>query len=215
MEIIRKTTMDAWKAALTHIMERGEDFNDHDSRVCREILNLTLAIESPERDFEKPIDYMQNFKFVYPTKEELASIILSKDASAVYEFSYGPRIFNFMGQKDQINDFIIPVLKKYPLSRRAVICLFNPLTDMDVFSKNIPSLMFVHFKIKDKKLDATFFIRSNDFFIGWPGNIYQLHTLQKYVANQLNMPAGSLTTISSSAHIFHEHFEMIKEVIRK
>ncbi len=215
MEIIETTTLQAWKSALSHIKSSGEDFIDHDDRTCREVLNLNITVNDPKKDFEKPIDMMQEFEWVYPAKEELSSIILNKTPSAAYEYTYGPRIFNYANQIDQINSFIIPLLKKDPSSRRAILSLFNPVTDSNNVSKNMTSLLFIYFKIKNNKLELTCFIRSNDFFIGWPGNIYQIFVLQKYTAEKLNIDTGALTTISCSAHIFHEHFEYIDSIIKK
>ncbi|MFA5797382.1 MAG: thymidylate synthase [Candidatus Woesearchaeota archaeon] len=215
MELTEKTTMQAWKAALNYISTEGEDFIDHEQRVCREILNLCVVITDPTSDFEKPIDAMRSFDLVYPSTDELAAIIFSKDSSNMFEYSYGPRMFNYLGQKDQINDFIIPLLRKDPSSRRGVVSLFNPVKDLDIHSKNIPSLMFIAFKIKKGALHITCFIRSNDFFIGWPGNIYQIAILQRFVAEKLAVSIGSLTTISSSAHLFHEHFDMIAHILKK
>ncbi|MGV8141947.1 MAG: thymidylate synthase [Candidatus Woesearchaeota archaeon] len=211
--INEKTCIESWKKALRRVIDEGEDFIDTDKRQCREILNLVIAIENPEKDYEKLIDALKKFEWVYPTTEELSSIILNKENLAMYEFSYGPRIFNFLGKKDQVHDFIIPLLKNDPNSRRAIISLFNPQTDSDVLNKNIPSLMLIHFKIKGDKLNCTCVIRSNDIFIGWPGNIYQIYLLQKYVAEKLNVKTGMLSTISCSAHIFHEHFDNVKKVI--
>jgi thymidylate synthase len=156
---------------------------------------------------------MKQFEWIYPTVEELSTIMFNKEDLAIYEYSYGHRIFNFMDKKDQINDYVIPLLKSDPNSRRAVISLSNPATDSDILNKNVPSLMFIHFKIKDDKLNCTCFIRSNDFFIGWPGNIYQIYLLQKYVSDKLNIKIGMLSTVSCSAHIFHEHFENVKKII--
>lgn len=214
MEIKEKSVLDAWKKSLSYVMDNGDDFVDKDGRTCREILNLIVIIESPEKDYEKPIDMMQQFEWVYPSKEELETIMLSKEQPASYEFSYGPRIFNFKG-KDQINDFIIPLLKKDPSSRRAMITLFDPSIDSNLLSKNIPSLTYIYFKIKENKLNITCGIRSNDLFIGWPGNIYQITILQKHVAELLGLSLGSLTMISGSAHIFQENFEMISGFIKK
>ena len=213
MIINANTCIEAWKKSLKYIIDEGEDFTDNDNRVCRETLNLVVNIEQPELDNDKVIDLMKQFEWIYPTIEELSAIMFNKEYHVIYEFSYGPRIFNFLGQKDQINDFIIPILKTNPNSRRAVISLFNPYTDSDIMNSNIPSLMFIHFKIKNNKLNCTFFIRSNDFFIGWPGNIYQIYLLQKYVADKLNIKTGVLTTISCSAHVFHEHFDNIKKIL--
>jgi len=205
--------VDAWKKALKHIIDSGKDFTDTDTRQCREVLNLVVNIEHPDEDYDSVMDIMKKFNWIYPTSEELSTIIFNKEDLAIYEFSYGPRIFNYFGKKDQINDFIIPLLKGSPNSRRAVISLFNPYTDSDVMNKNIPSLMFIHFKISDKRLNCTCFIRSNDFFIGWPGNIYQIYMLQKYVADKLGIDTGMSSTISCSAHVFHEHFENIKKIV--
>lgn len=214
MELIGKNVLDAWKKALKYIFDNGADFEDQDSRLCREILNLTVVVSNPEDDYDKPIDIMSQFDWVYPSKEELSSIIMNKEESAAFEFTYGSRIYNFRG-KNQISDFIIPLLKKDPSSRRAIITLYDPAKDSNVISKNIPSLMFIHFKIIEKRLDLTCYIRSNDFFIGWPGNIYQLFALHKFVSEQLSLELGSLTTISSSAHIFHEHFDVIQRILVK
>jgi thymidylate synthase (methanogen type) len=213
MIITEKTAVEAWKKSLKHIVDEGSDFIDTDNRQCREVLNLVVNIEQPEKDYDKIIDVMKQFEWIYPTGEELSTIMFNKEDLAIYEFSYGPRIFNFLEKKDQINNFVIPLLKNDPNSRRAVISLFNPYTDSDVLNKNVPSLMFIHFKIKDHRLNCTCFIRSNDFFIGWPGNIYQIYLLQKYVADKLNIKTGILTTISCSAHVFHEHFEHVDRVI--
>jgi thymidylate synthase len=215
MEIIEKNALDAWKASLRYIMNNGQDFKDRDDRMCRECLNFIITIEHPEADFEAPIDVMNTFDFIYPTKEELSSIILNKEELATYEYSYGPRIFNFQNAIDQIHNFIIPLLKKEPMSRRGIVSLFNPATDSHFLSKNIPSLLFIYFKIRDGKLHVSCFIRSNDFFIGWPGNIYQIFVLQKYVSEKLGIPTGTLNTISCSGHVFHEHFEMIEKIIKE
>jgi thymidylate synthase len=215
MEIIEKTYLDAWKKALKYIIDFGTDFTDKDGRVCREVINMTVTIEDADADYEAPIDIMQQFEWIYPTKEELSSIILNREELATYQFSYGPRIFNYQKNKDQINDFIIPLLKKDPATRRAVVSLYNPTTDSNVLSKEIPSIMFMHFKLKNNQLNLTCFIRSNDFFIGWPGNIYQIFMLHRYVADKLLVKMGSLTTMSCSAHAFSEHFEMINKVLQK
>jgi len=212
MNIEEKTCIDAWKKSLNYIIDNGIDFVDLDKRQCREVLNLIVTITEPEKDNDKLIDLMKRFEWIYPSCEELTAVMFNKEDSATYEYSYGPRIFNFFGKKDQVNDFVIPLLKNDRNSRRAIISLFNPSSDSEILNKNIPSLMLIHFKIIENKLNCTCVIRSNDCFIGWPGNIYQIYSLQKYVAEKINIETGSIATISCSAHIFHEHFENIKDI---
>jgi len=215
MEIIKKNALDAWKESLREIIQKGKDFKDREDRVCREILNMAITVEIPEQSINLPINFMKNIdKWVYPSKEELESIMLDKNTSNLYKYTYGPRIFNFQSQKNQVEEFIIPLLKKDQDSRRALIVLYDPLNDSRIENKDIPSLALIYFKIKNKKLNITCFIRSNDMFIGWPANVYQIFTLQKLVAESLSVKTGSITTFSASAHVFEEHFEDVQELIK-
>jgi thymidylate synthase len=215
MEIIKETVMEVWKAALSHILEEGTDFKDRENRMCREVLNLTLTITNPKNRIDAPMEVMnRSEKWVYPSKEEISGIMLQNKTSTIYEYTYGPRIFNFQNQKNQIADFVIPLLKKDPTSRRAVVILYEPVKDSKIENKNIPSLILIYFKIKEHRLYSTCFIRSNDLFVGWPANIFQINTLQEYLAEKLQLDIGELTTFSASAHIFEEHFDDIKEIIK-
>ncbi|MFH1505775.1 MAG: thymidylate synthase [archaeon] len=215
VEIKKPNTMEGWKAVLKHILNNGVDFVDRDERKCREVLNLIIVIEDPSKDSKKPVEIMNSFdKWVYPSLEEIEQIIFTKQPSATYGHStYGPRIFNFGKVLNQIDNFAIPLLKDNPTSRRALVCVYNPLEDSNITSKEVISLTHVYFKVQGGKLHTTFFIRSNDCFMGWPVNLFQMHALQCYVADNLGMPTGSLTTISASAHIFEDNFETIKKVI--
>jgi thymidylate synthase len=214
MEIIENSAIDSWKSALKLIMEKGEDFVDQDKRLCRQILNLNVQITSLD-DIESPINLMKSFKdFVYPTKEELNDTVLNKRNASGYEYSYGSRLFNYRLVKNQIDHFIYPLLKQNPNTRRAIAVLYDPLTDSDTNKKTVPGLISVYFKINNSKLDLTVFIRSNDFFIGWPANLYQLHTLLQYLAEKLKISVGGITVFSTSAHVFQEHFDKINQIIK-
>lgn len=216
MEISELTAMDAWKAALDHIMHHGKDFQDKDNRTCKEVLNLSVCIQHPELSVDDPIDYLQNTnKWVYPSKDELISIIFNKDLDSMYEYTYGNRIFAYDGVLDQVNNYVIPLLRSKPSSRRATIMTMNPLEDLQLTNRNAPGLVSLHFKIEEKKLLLTSIIRSNDYFIGWPANVFQLVALQKYIAEQLDLQVGSLTTYSISAHVFEEYKKDIDEALSK
>ncbi len=215
MEIIAKNSISAWKKTLSAIMTKGDDFIDKEKRVCRELLNLILVIESSE-DVEEPVDVMRGFKdFVYPNKEEIKNIMLDKIGNSGYGFSYGQRLFNYKNMKNQMDNFIITVLKNNSSSRRAMAIIYDPSIDSDKNKKLIPSLISIHFKIFNSKLDITANIRSNDFFIGWPANVYQLNFLQKYVADKLSIDVGKITIFSNSAHVFQEHFDKINKIIEE
>lgn len=211
------STYKVWKKALRHVLEEGDVFEDEDGRVCKEVSNMALKIEDPETDIKKPINRLNSFdKWIYPSLDEIKNNILSKDSSIGYEYSYGNRILSYSGngeEKDQLNDFVIPLLKKNPNSRRAVINVWNPLVDSNFFKKEIPGVVSIDFKVRKGKLNVTELIRSNDLFYGWPANIYQIYCLQSFVSDKLNVDPGFLSTVSTSAHIFEEQFEYIEEVV--
>jgi thymidylate synthase len=213
MEINKKTTLDAWRTALSYLIRNGKEYIDHNDRKTKEILNLSIHIENPSDDITSPIKIMRKSdKWVYPPLEEIESIILLKNLAPTYSYSYGPRIFNHNGV-NQIDDFIIPLLKKDPMSRRAVVNIWNPLKDSNIYKKDVPGLMMIDFKLRDNKLHTTYFVRSNDIFFGWPANIYQIYTLIKYITKELNCEVGSITSFSTSAHIFEDQYEGINEIL--
>ncbi len=223
MEIKAKSIINGWKEGLNCILTKGVSLPDNDGRIFKELINMVVEIEDPLKEPDKPIDILNSFKkWVYPNKKELKNLIIEKEPTGIYGFTYGPRIFNFENKKDQIHSWVIPILKNSLNSRRAVVSLFNPLTDLDMSKDSVPSLMNLHFMIRENKLNLTLFIRSNEFFIGWPANIFQLACLYEYVADQLidgenydkSLKKGKITTISSSAHIYEENFDYVKEVLK-
>ena len=213
MEIIVDNVLNGWKATLSFIMKEGNEFVDRDKRVCKEVLNYLLIIKNTD-DISAPIDVMKGFKdFVYPNKEEIKGVMLNKVSASGYNYSYGQRLFNYRNVKNQIDKYVYPILKNDSNSRRGMTVLYDPLIDSFKDKKSVPGLISIYFKVNNSKLDITINIRSNDFFIGWPANVYQLSLLQKYVADKLNITTGKITVFSNSAHVFQEHFEKIRKVI--
>jgi len=214
MEISSDITISAWKSSLIYILKHGTDFVDENKRVCREVLNFLIEVENPEKDITKAVEALYRFKkWVYPSIDEIAEVIMSRKTIHTYSFSYGPRLFNFRGKINQIDDFIIPLLRKNNFSRRAIIIMWDPEKDSNPYKREVPALTSINFKIMNKKLNATAVVRSNDLFFGWPANFYQIFVLQEYVAKELGCKTGSLTTFSNSAHIFKDQFEDIQKVI--
>jgi thymidylate synthase len=212
MEIIGEKSEDVWKKALRHVHEKGKDFTDKDGRTCREVLNLCLTVKNTE-GITKPIETINSFRtWVYPPLDELKAIALSKKEIPGYYYNYGARAFNF-GAINQIDDYVIPLLKKDGTSRRASIVFYDPEKDSFLHKRDIPGMVMMGFNIREGKLNATALVRSNDLFFGWPANIYQTFVIQEYIAKELGCEKGSITTFSISAHIFEDQFDHVKKVI--
>ena len=214
MEINEETAEKAWVKALNLTLKKGRDFTDKDKRACREQMNLVIKVNKT-KDITDPIKKINSFeKWVYPPLEELKAIVLNKKEIPGYYYNYGARAFCFAGVINQIDDYIIPLLKKDKTSRRASIVFYNPEKDSFLHKKDVPAMIMMNFNIINDLVCVTSLVRSNDLFFGWPANIYQSHVLQDYISKKLGLKNGSLTTISISAHIFEDQFEYIKKLVK-
>lgn len=206
--IKKENVNEAWKNAMRYLLQEGIDFTDKDGRLCRECINLKIEIEKPYEDITKPIDLLSDSKdWVYPRIDEIANSTLTRKHNPGHIYVYGQRIFNFSETINQIDNFIIPLLRKDELSRRALVTLWDPKIDANIFNKEVPSVINLHFIVQDDKINVTATIRSLNLFFGFPANIYQIYLLQEYVAQRLNKNLGSINLFILSAHIFEERFD--------
>jgi len=212
MQIKGKTATEVWRKILEYILDNGKDCGDINGNKFREILNITAVIEDPE-NIITPIEILNRFnKWVYPSYKSIKASILGEEDPSEYYYNYGDRAFNFK-DINQINNYVIPLLKKNPASKRAVVMFYNPELDSFTNKKEIPGLVMVNFNIREGKIHTTMVLRSNDMFHGWTANIIQAYFLAEYIGKELNYPVGTISTHSISAHIFEEQFDDIKKVL--
>lgn len=214
--IIKSNAWDAWIEALKTIRESGVTYTDASGKEYQEIRNLMITIEKTTQGIFEPILHLsRSDKWVYPDLAEVAKVILQPESVSAYEYSYAKRLFSNIDNKNQIDDYVIPLLQKDPQSRRAVATLFDPSVDSNIKNKEIPSMLVFDFKIREQKLHIVCFIRSSDAFIGWPANVYQISVIQEYVAGKLKIPIGEITTVAVSAHVHTSHSSEIEKLLKK
>ncbi len=205
-----------WKKVLKYVKNNGNDFKDENNNVCREVLNVYLQFDNSD-DIHKPLIYLKSIKdWQYPSNELLYNSVFSKSKKG-FKYTIGNRIFNFSLKEDsidQIESFIIPLLKKTPYSRRAVVTLWNPILDSDFKSRSVPGMIALDFKLRNNKLNVTAIIRSSDLFFGLPANVFQIFLLQDYVSKKLKVDKGFIGVFCNSAHIFEYQFEHIEKLLK-
>lgn len=135
------------------------------------------------------------------------------DDGKVWRGAYGPRIRKWWEGRvdqtpyrhDQLNR-VVELLKMDPLSRRAVISIFDPTID-HAPGKDIPCNNWLHFVNRLGKLDLHVAIRSNDLMWGWSGiNAFEWSVLQEIVAHMLGVQVGRLHFSISSLHLYDKHW---------
>ncbi|MFP4403726.1 MAG: thymidylate synthase [Candidatus Woesearchaeota archaeon] len=208
-EIVSSNVIDAWKKSLRYIIDNGTDYNDT-KRDFRQVLNFNLIITNPVDDINYPIRFLSESDYwVYPSIDEIKNIILSKDKNPSYDFTYGQRLFNFSNKINQIDDYIIPLLKKDNFTRRGIVIFWDPNVDINTTTDQ-PGLLLCTFKIVDNKMNVTAIIRNNDFFVGFPATLYQINLLQEYTADKIGVEIGSIIFYSTTAHIYKENINLIE-----
>ncbi|UYN82919.1 MAG: hypothetical protein KIT89_09380 [Microcella sp.] len=126
------------------------------------------------------------------------------DDGAVWRAAYGPRLRAWGDLVDQI-DQIRQLLLNDPTSRRAVAALYDPAQDFDNASKDVPCNNWLHFMLRDGRLDLNIVIRSNDILWGFSGiNTFEWSVLHEAMAFWLGASVGSASFFISSLHLYDE-----------
>ena len=134
------------------------------------------------------------------------------DDGEVWRGGYGPRLRS-SGEAllDQV-DYVVELLKKDPLTRRAVIQIYNADIDSQP-GKDIPCNDFISFQSRLGKLHMHVFVRSNDLVWGWSGiNTFEWSVLQEVIASILGIGVGNLTFATSSLHIYDRHWKKMRDL---
>jgi len=109
-------------------------------------------------------------------------------------------------------DTIIRLLKKDPLSRRAVIN-FNVPNPNVINTKDEICTVALQFLIRNGKLNAYGLMRSNDVWFGLPYDVIFFTELQKYIARKLGVDCGTYTHTANSLHVYERNLPDLEKVI--
>lgn len=128
--------------------------------------------------------------------------------------AYGYRWRNHFGF-DQIRR-VIAYFARHPMGRRAVIAMWDPETDLreDEVGRDMPCNTQILFAVtygrrdEPNRLNMTVINRSNDVIWGLYGaNAVHMSMLQEYIAAQLGLAVGVMTTVSNNFHAYKAVFD--------
>lgn len=136
----------------------------------------------------------------------------SDDGGITWRAAYGPRLRRWQGvdQFKAVRDLILTEKE----TRRAAMSLFDPGQDY-VESKDIPCNNWLHWLVRDNRLNLNVAVRSNDVIWGFSGvNNFEWSTLQQMMAHWCGVEIGEATYFASSFHLYKErHLEKAKNVV--
>lgn len=114
---------------------------------------------------------------------------------------------------DQLADTVIRKLKTDPNDRGIIITAWNP-GDLEHMALR-PCHMNAHFYVADGTVSLLMYQRSCDMFLGVPFNIASYALLLHMIAQVTNLKPGELVHVLGDAHIYHNHFDQVREQISR
>lgn len=140
------------------------------------------------------------------------------DDGAHFFGAYGPR------WRGQIGG-CVDRLRKDPDSRQGVVSMWRrqyqqalhtlPASDSAYMTtRDVPCTMTMQYLIRGGRLHASVCMRSSDTWLGLPYDLFNFAMLQRCVASELQLPAGTLTLYIGSSHLYESNLDQAREVVR-
>jgi thymidylate synthase len=137
------------------------------------------------------------------------------DDGKTWSGGYGPRIRKWRGRGgkkiDQLSQ-VVETLKKTPLSRQAVIAIWDPSHDNQPYLLDRPCNDLIVFTNRLGYLDAHVTIRSNDLIWGRGINVFEWSVLLELVAGLVGVKVGRLHFSIASLHIYDRHWQKAQDI---
>lgn len=206
----------AWTRWYETLSTMGLNNPSRDGEVCGEVLNAITVIEDPTRNIitsdirKMPMRYAVGELLWYLSGSNKVDDIkqfsrawekLSDDGETVNS-AYGYRIFEKFGFNQW--EHIKELLWKDPNSRQAVIHIKEP---NPMATKDLPCTVSLQYFIRDGKLFATTYMRSNDIWLGFPYDVFTFTCLQIKLAMELGVKLGTYTHIAGSLHLYARNLQ--------
>jgi thymidylate synthase len=123
---------------------------------------------------------------------------------------YGPRLLDFDGVNQL--DFVVSKLRSNPSSRQAVIQLYDH-EDAVGHHNDIPCTCVLQYFVREGRLCAVVYMRSNDAYLGLPHDVFAFTFLQELIARSLGVPLGSYVHVAGSFHVYETKLALVREFL--
>ncbi len=84
---------------------------------------------------------------------------------------------------------------------------------LDEVRDEVPCMIVDDFKLRDGRLNLSVFFRSHDFAGAYPANLYGLARVLEHVSGEVGAIPGSISTLSSSAHVYEHDWDWVQEML--
>jgi len=116
--------------------------------------------------------------------------------------------YGYQWKRNNQLEYVINELKLNPLSRRAVISIYDGKEHLD-YKYDTPCTLSIVFNIIDNKLNMSVYMRSNDLWFGFCNDQYCFSKLLQLIANELNLEIGWYYHHATNMHIYDRHLNKL------
>ena len=201
---------EAYEFLLDQTIEHGEDFDD-----TKAIFNCGFYIMNPQKNHITNKERKWSLKYAEaewqwylsgdPSISKLGELygkippIWEKMADSLgnVRSNYG-----WQWKRNAQIDYVTAKLKTNPKTRHAAISIFDG-KEFDTYRNDTPCTYAVQFTIIDDKLCMSVYMRSNDIWYGFCNDQYQFSSLQKMVADRLNLEIGWYYHHAHNMHLYN------------
>lgn len=209
-----------WKALIVGVLEQGQRVQ------CRnngsyEIIGEQFVLSDITRVIMG--NHIRKFDIRYALAELIWYLSGSNDGEMIKHYApryaefleedgtahggYGPRIV------DQVPK-IIEHLREHPNSRRAIVNLWNPETDLNQHGKkDLPCTLTWSFYVRLGRIFMVTNMRSNDLWLGTPYDVFCFTSIQQMIANSLKINFGTYTHQVGSLHLYEKNWNSAGQAI--
>lgn len=209
MVVINKTTIERAYGKLIEklLTEKNQVGNTYEINNCCLVISRPCIKDYwlPRRNVSK--DYLEaELKWYWSGDNSVDNI--GKHAKMWYRLSDDGKTSNsaygyILMKKYGFNQIeqIIELLKKDPVSRRAVLNISDPAINR-IETKDMQCTVALQFLIRNGGLEETVYMRSNDVYFGLPYDYFFFVTLGKYIADRLGLNLKKYTHHATSMHMY-------------
>ena len=201
---------EAYELLLNQTIEHGEDFDD-----TKAIFNCGFYIMNPQKNHITNKERKWSLKYAEaewqwylsgdPSISKLGELygkippIWEKMADSLgnVRSNYG-----WQWKRNAQIDYVTAKLKTNPKTRHAAISIFDG-KEFDTYRNDTPCTYAVQFTIINDKLCMSVYMRSNDIWYGFCNDQYQFSSLQKMVADRLNLEIGWYYHHAHNMHLYN------------
>ena len=202
---------EAYEALLDEVIINGIEFNG-----TQAIFNCGFYIINPEENHIKNKE--RNWSLEYAEAEWQWYLSGNPSINKLGEL-YGkiPPIWEHMAdENNEVNsnygyqwkrhnqlENVINILKKNPNTRQAAISIYDG-KEIHQYAFDTPCTYAVQFTIINNKLCMSVYMRSNDIWYGFCNDQYQFSSLQKLVAQRLDIKIGWYYHHAHNMHLYND-----------